>query len=550
MMGQLAAVVDEPADQVALKHRMGRILDQELGDRVSALEQFQAAIDLDPGHLQSLEAMRGIHVDSGDWVAAAKTLGLEVEHTEQDRIRAARLVELGRIRAERLDDEPGAVQAFEAAFAADADNEDAMLPLVDAYVARERHEDAFPLLQTLVLRCDKCDDDEKHRLASMLGETATALGNADEAVRAYERAYQLQNDDPATLKGLAGAYFRAERWDDAFKYHQLILVQHRDSLGRDEITEVFYRLGVVKREQGEDKKARNMFDKALEEDTHYVPALEAMVDLQAAEGDWDSVVQYKKRILDVADEPSVRAALLVELGDLWQEKLGNPDAAAEAYTESFDLEPAQPRRAPQASRRLSGGRALVRGDRRDRARLWARGARRGQGQVHVHDRRHPARQARGRRRRPRALQRCARPRLHAAQALRGGQQAAQPAERLEGARARVPQDASPHHQRGQHGPRAQSLAHARHHLPRPSAELRRSGGVVQDGGGAQAGRRGRAPDPGRALRDDAGKDGRGDRRAPVAAQRPTRTGSTRTGPSTSSTSTRAPTTKHGASLAR
>ncbi|MDH3653775.1 MAG: tetratricopeptide repeat protein [Myxococcales bacterium] len=339
MMGQLAAVVSEPDDQVALKHRMGRILDQELGDRVSALEQFQAAIDLDPGHLKSLEAMRGIHVDSGDWLAAAKTLGLEVEHTEQDRIRATRLVELGRIRAERLDDETGAVQAFEAAFAADPDKEDAMLPLVDAYVAQERHEDAFPLLQTLVRRCDKCDDDEKHRLASMLGETATELGNAEEAVRAYERAYQLQNDDPATLKGLAGAYFRAERWDDAFKYHQLILVQERDSLGRDEITEVFYRLGVVKREQGEDKKARNMFDKALEEDTHYVPALEAMVDLQAAEGDWDSVVEYKKRILDVADEPSVRAALLIELGDLWQEKLGNPDAAAEAYTESLDLEP-------------------------------------------------------------------------------------------------------------------------------------------------------------------------------------------------------------------
>ena len=50
----------------------------------------------------------------------------------------------------------------------------------------------------------------------------------------------------------------------------------------------------------------------------------------------------------------------------------------------------------------------------------------------------------------------------------------------------VPQDASPHHQSGQHGPRAQPLAHARHHLSGPSAQLRCGGGVVQDGGGAQA----------------------------------------------------------------
>ncbi len=338
-LGQLAAVVQDPAEQVSLKHRMGRILDQELGDRVSALEQFQAAVDIDPSHLPSLEAMRNIYVDSGDWVAAAKTLVLEVEHTEKDRKRSALLVELGRVRAERLDDEGGAVEAFEAASEADPDNEDAMLPLVDSYLAREQLDDAFPLLQVLVQRSDKREIDDQHRLALMLGETATKLGEANEAVDAYERAFGLDNDDSVALKGLAGSCFRAGRWDDSFKHHQVLLVQHRDALGRDEITELYYRLGVVKREQGEDKKARNMFDKALEEDTHFVPALEAMIGLQSAEGDWTSVVEYKKRILDVADEPAFRAKLLVELGGLWQEKLGDPEAAAEAFTEALDLEP-------------------------------------------------------------------------------------------------------------------------------------------------------------------------------------------------------------------
>ena len=339
ILGQLAAVVADPSEQVSLKHRMGRILDQELGDRVSALEQFQTAIDIDPAHLPSLDAMKNIYVDSGDWVAAAKMLALQVEHTEKDRKRAALLVELGRVRAERLDDESGAVQAFEAASQADPDNEDALMPLVDAYLARERFEDAFPLLQVLVQRSDRREHDEQQRLALMLGDTAKELDRATDAVAAYERAYELDNDDSVALKGLAGSYFRAEQWDEAFKYHQVLLVQHRDALGRDEITEVFYRLGVVKREQGEDKKARNMFDKALEEDTHFVPALEAMVGLQSAEGDWSSVVDYKKRILDVSDEPAARAKLLVEMGDLWHEKLSNPDEAAEAYTEALDLEP-------------------------------------------------------------------------------------------------------------------------------------------------------------------------------------------------------------------
>ena len=338
-MGQLARVTDEPAEQVELKYRMGCILDGELGDRVSALEHFQAAIDLSSEHVPSLEAMRRIHVDSGDWVAAAKVLTMEVEQSDNPRIKAERLVEVGRIRRERLDDEEQAVIAFEAAHSADPDNEDAMLPLVHAYTAGDRHEAALPLLQVLVQRSERREVDEQHRLASMLGETATRLGMAEEAVRAYNRAYSLDNRDSAALKGLAGSYFKAKDWDHAFKYHQVLLVQHQDSLDHDEITEIRYRLGVIKREQGEDKKARNMFDKALEQDSHYVPALQAMVELQTAEGDWKSVVQYKKRILDVTDEPAARAALLVELGELWKDRVNDPESAAEAFTEALDLEP-------------------------------------------------------------------------------------------------------------------------------------------------------------------------------------------------------------------
>ncbi len=339
MMGQLVTVIDDPAEQVELKFRMGRILDAELGDRVAALEHFQTAVDLDPSHLDSLGAMRQIHFDSGDWPAAARVLQLEVEQTDNARIKARRWVELGQVYAERLDDEEQAIEAFEAAHQADPDNEDAMVPLAHAYASRGRHAEAFPLLQVLVQRSDKRDIDEQHSLASMLGETAAKLGDAEEAVRAYERAYNLDSRDSVALKGLASAYFQAKDWEQAYKHHQVLLVQHQDNLGRDEVTEIRYRLGVIKREQGEDKKARNMFDKALEQDSHYVPALRAMVELQTADGDWKSVVEYKKRILDVTDELAARATLLHELGDLWQDKLGNLDSAAEAYTEALDLEP-------------------------------------------------------------------------------------------------------------------------------------------------------------------------------------------------------------------
>ena len=54
----------------------------------------------------------------------------------------------------------------------------------------------------------------------------------------------------------------------------MLLVHRRDELSPEQITDALYRLGVIKREQGELKKALNMFDKALEEDERHRPTLE------------------------------------------------------------------------------------------------------------------------------------------------------------------------------------------------------------------------------------------------------------------------------------
>ncbi len=339
MMEQLARLLSEPTQQVDLKYRMGRILDDELGDRVSALEHYQTAVDLEPGHLPSLEAMRKIHCDSGDWIAAARVLEQEAAHTENPRVVSKLLVELGRIYDEQLDEHDHGIEMFESAYERDSDNEDAALPLVEEYVSHGKPDAAFPLLQMLVKRSSKREPEEQHRLAFMLGETASELGQDEEAIKALTRAYQLNSTHLPSLIGLAAAHYRAQQWDKAFKYYQMLLVHHRDSLGREEITGIFHCLGVIKREQGERRKALNMFDKALEEDSHHRPTLEAMVDLYSSQNEWEQVIHFKKTILEVATDEDECFSLYDEIGDLWSERLANMQRAIQNYADAADLKP-------------------------------------------------------------------------------------------------------------------------------------------------------------------------------------------------------------------
>ena len=337
-MGVLSRLLTDPQQLVDLRYRMGSLLDEKLGDRASAIDAYQSAIDVEPGHLPSLEAMRKIQLDAGDWLAAAKCLEQEAQYQQQPRLIARLLVELGALYDQRLDEHERAIEVYEAALRQDPDNEDAALPLADEYWRQGRWADAAPLFDNLVKRSNKRAPAEQQRLAFMLGQASTQVGDNEGAIRALSKAQQLDPQHLPTLMALSNAYYTAQNWENAFKHFQMILVHHRDALQKEELVDVFYKLGVIKREQGDRRKAINMFDKALEEDAGHRPTLEATVGIYEASGDWEQVIHFKKQILEQLDGDEL-FAMFETIGDLWQEKLKNGPKAIENYAQSSELQP-------------------------------------------------------------------------------------------------------------------------------------------------------------------------------------------------------------------
>jgi tetratricopeptide (TPR) repeat protein len=191
----------------------------------------------------------------------------------------------------------------------------------------------------LVRSADVREPAEKHHFWFVYGQVAEHLGDDDTAVKAYGEAFAHDSQDLASLIGLAAASFRKQDWDSAHKHYQMLLVHRRDELSTAQITDALYRLGVIKREQGELKKAFNMFDKALEEDELHRPTLEALIDLHGRQKEWEQVIHYKKRMLECAVDDEERFRLYDEAGGLWQKELTNPAKAIESYVEASALQP-------------------------------------------------------------------------------------------------------------------------------------------------------------------------------------------------------------------
>ncbi|MBW2459837.1 MAG: tetratricopeptide repeat protein, partial [Deltaproteobacteria bacterium] len=127
-MTRVADLTVDGAQRVEAFYRIGTQLEEKLGDRFQARERFEQARDLDPTHLPTLAALRAIAIDEADWDMAARYLDMEQQNTEVPRTRAKLLVELGTMRAEMLDMKDEAIEAFELAYQADVENEEAALP--------------------------------------------------------------------------------------------------------------------------------------------------------------------------------------------------------------------------------------------------------------------------------------------------------------------------------------------------------------------------------------------------------------------------------------
>src|SRR6185295_19999507 len=130
--------------------------------------------------------------------------------------------------------------------------------------------------------------------------------------KAYTNANQLDLTDQETIRGIADVAFQLKDWPSALTNYQKVLTALSED-DTEQRTDVYYRHGCIKREQGQAKQAINNFEKALSVNNAHRPTLEAMVSLYTELRDYKQVVAYKRQILDNVYEEPERFKILNEI---------------------------------------------------------------------------------------------------------------------------------------------------------------------------------------------------------------------------------------------
>ena len=273
---RVAETAAESADRAAAYLAMGELQRDHLNKPELARSAFERALELAdlPAAANGLLAMARA---DGDDAKVVELLGRQLDSLDES-AQLPVLQELATLYG-RMGESEKAVTCLEAAHALAPDDLKISDALLDAYFAADRHADALPLLNSVIatLKAARRNRD-LFRYNYRLGCVAEAQGDDDAALAAYTACFEFDATYVPNLLRLAKMHYRREDWDPALKVYQTILL-HQMKLDKPERVDVFYHLGKVRVARGEERRAKNMFTRALSQDPNHELSKQALAAL-------------------------------------------------------------------------------------------------------------------------------------------------------------------------------------------------------------------------------------------------------------------------------
>lgn len=197
------------------------------------------------------------------------------------------------------------------------------------------HQDAIARLQQSAQEPEDIRSLEENLwIFCQLGDLCRAFDRENDALAAYERAYQLDPRKRSVLQPLSELLLAQKRSEEGIQVVQSLLLHHKGDLPEDELCQIYRRLGALHEAADEFEKARHAFEKALEYQPGDPQALTGVLRVVGQIGEPSDVVEARLKLINSLDNAQARSMALVALGDDWQSKFNDPGRALDTYEQA------------------------------------------------------------------------------------------------------------------------------------------------------------------------------------------------------------------------
>lgn len=333
------------------------LFEELIDDPTAAITAYRDVLELDPRHTAARRALDRLYLRTERWADLAELLHGDLDQLEEPEITAT-LVRLGEVYETKLGDSKAAVDQYESAIQRSPDHEgarQALERLLEAKAQRQRvaailepvhqmRESYADLARIYEVQLEAAED-KGARVALLVGIGELhrdRLRDADGAFRAYARAVLLDPADAALRSELANAAsLRGAHAERAEVLEKALAASGEDAALRVEILREIAR--IWDEMLGDSARAEaaytRLVDAAGDDAETVLEASRALERLHVASGDHVKLVGDLRRQAGLETDIAAKKQLLVRLGDLVEERLGDRAGAIALQEERLELDP-------------------------------------------------------------------------------------------------------------------------------------------------------------------------------------------------------------------
>ncbi|MDB4973776.1 MAG: domain protein putative component of TonB system, partial [Myxococcaceae bacterium] len=350
-LSQLATVLTDEELALRVLMRAAGIARNELANATEARSFFERALALRADHVPALDALEVLHDQVGDYRSLLKVVGLKTDLASEPELRARLLMRQAQLSADRLDDVPRAIEAYERLLD-EAPSEQVFAGVEPLYLRAERYLDLTSLYERQLELGIGDANAVRFRLAELSrlrrGDTERALDlyrevlehapvhdGARTALEALmeERVYRAR-----AAELLEPLYLRSERWAELTR---ALEAQVEAAESPDKKKELLGRLAQLHEVQLEDLEAAldtyaRLF-RVDPSDSHTLDALTRLARVLKQQGRLADIVEAYLDEVSVHDELTVRLAVLAgQIADHHEHDL---ERATSLYQRALSFDP-------------------------------------------------------------------------------------------------------------------------------------------------------------------------------------------------------------------
>jgi len=310
------------AERAQVARAMGEAYRDHLSDPRAAIRAFESALELDANDEAAMDALEALYREHDRLEALRGLLERRADAAEgpdwiERRLRLAELYE------QAFRDQDAAITVFREVLDADADNVTAQRDLERLFEATGAWDD----LNALILsRVGEAAEQTQRSLLERVAEIHQAQrGDADAAIRVYERINSELGADERTLRALADLYTRKESWTkvaDALER----LASHLEGPAAIELCHRV--VDLYEQQLGDVDQAGRALQGAYGRFPSDRKTRERIKDYYESRGEYEALACVLDAELDAASSDPERVALLRAISDVYRDQLADPGTAA------------------------------------------------------------------------------------------------------------------------------------------------------------------------------------------------------------------------------